>query len=274
MGKKKQAEEPVKIRIRLPLEADVASTLIKVIGRTYPRTMIGTPESNLWQDKEMVLLIDQRDRHKSAKSMKRYQEDRDYALANVGRLTELSPSNVAIAPEEALAEQWAVMAMEMFKAHPDATNYLEMTVFHKETRETFVFWCARSERQTPHALRQAAETRADAAETKVAELEVQLAEMQAKLDRAQGPGALDTSESVPDRVFNDDRGRRWEWCGGETGTWAWRITGYAEDQPPRQCCRSVFGGPHVPGCDFEPREDNPIDYGGPAVVLNKEDPSA
>lgn len=28
----------------------------------------------------------------------------------------------------------------------------------------------------------------------------------------------------PDRVFIDDRGHRWEWCGGEQGTWAWRMT--------------------------------------------------
>ena len=33
-------------------------------------------------------------------------------------------------------------------------------------------------------------------------------------------GAVNT----PDRTFVDDLGRQWEWCGGEAGTWAWRIT--------------------------------------------------
>ncbi|MCH9731655.1 MAG: hypothetical protein K0U84_18595 [Actinomycetia bacterium] len=34
----------------------------------------------------------------------------------------------------------------------------------------------------------------------------------------------DAGGNPPDRVFIDDRGHRWEWCGGEQGTWAWRMT--------------------------------------------------
>ena len=30
--------------------------------------------------------------------------------------------------------------------------------------------------------------------------------------------------SIPDRTHTDDQGRVWEWCGGEPGTWAWRVT--------------------------------------------------
>lgn len=29
---------------------------------------------------------------------------------------------------------------------------------------------------------------------------------------------------IPDRCHVDDQGRVWEWCGGQPGTWAWRIT--------------------------------------------------
>jgi hypothetical protein len=29
---------------------------------------------------------------------------------------------------------------------------------------------------------------------------------------------------IPDREFDDPWGQHWEWCGGVTGTWAWRIT--------------------------------------------------
>ena len=29
---------------------------------------------------------------------------------------------------------------------------------------------------------------------------------------------------IPDRTYVDDQGRTWEWCGGQPGTWAWRIT--------------------------------------------------
>ena len=29
---------------------------------------------------------------------------------------------------------------------------------------------------------------------------------------------------IPDRTHVDNQGRIWEWCGGQPGTWAWRIT--------------------------------------------------
>ena len=29
---------------------------------------------------------------------------------------------------------------------------------------------------------------------------------------------------IPDRTHTDDQGRTWEWCGGQPGTWAWRVT--------------------------------------------------
>ena len=29
---------------------------------------------------------------------------------------------------------------------------------------------------------------------------------------------------IPDRRHVDIAGNTWEWCGGVTGTWAWRIT--------------------------------------------------
>jgi hypothetical protein len=30
--------------------------------------------------------------------------------------------------------------------------------------------------------------------------------------------------AIPDREFDDPWGHHWEWCGGVTGTWAWRVT--------------------------------------------------
>jgi hypothetical protein len=35
---------------------------------------------------------------------------------------------------------------------------------------------------------------------------------------------------MPDRVFIDDLGRRWEWCGREEPeTWAWRVTAHPRE---------------------------------------------
>lgn len=35
---------------------------------------------------------------------------------------------------------------------------------------------------------------------------------------------------APARAFVDDLGRKWEWCGGEPGTWEWRVTSAAHAQ--------------------------------------------
>lgn len=32
------------------------------------------------------------------------------------------------------------------------------------------------------------------------------------------------------------------------------------------CCGTQITQPHVPGCIYEPRPDNPIDYAGPVIV--------
>lgn len=42
--------------------------------------------------------------------------------------------------------------------------------------------------------------------------------------------AVAASVAIPDRQFIDDMGRRWEWCGGTEGTWAWRVTAAPHDQ--------------------------------------------
>ena len=51
---------------------------------------------------------------------------------------------------------------------------------------------------------------------------------------------------IPNRSFIDDRNNRWEWCGGEPGTWAWRMTRLGPEP-----LHSMY--PRNPnGCDYEP----------------------
>lgn len=58
-------------------------------------------------------------------------------------------------------------------------------------------------------------------------------------------------KSSPARTFTDDQGRRWEWCGGQPGTWAWRVT----DRPRYHCtsCGNLtdpnLAGQNGDGCD-------------------------
>lgn len=177
MGKhKKRDKTPVELRIKLPLEMDVASTLLKVIGLTYPRTQIGRDDHKWDYERELVLLIDQRDRHKSPKAKRKYEKIRDYADGwSPGALTELGPDGVAASPHELLALSWVDMARKSFAMFPDAANYIENTVYDEETGQRYVFYVAKSKEQTPHELRQKAEAR-------VAELEAELAELKAKQD--------------------------------------------------------------------------------------------
>lgn len=44
------------------------------------------------------------------------------------------------------------------------------------------------------------------------------------------------------------------------------------DEFVRQCCSTPLTGPHSAGCWLEPREDNPIDYTGPAKLIKPNDP--
>ena len=47
---------------------------------------------------------------------------------------------------------------------------------------------------------------------------------------------------IPDRTHTDDQGRTWEWCGGETGTWAWRITANGPVEVEVRCavCQRIY----------------------------------
>src|SRR5580693_6883670 len=98
MKNSKQDDEPISIRIKLPLPTDVAGTLIKIIGLTYPRTQIADDKHVHAYERELVLQIDPRDRHKSAKAMEKYRKIRDNADGWVGWLTELGPNSVSISP--------------------------------------------------------------------------------------------------------------------------------------------------------------------------------
>jgi hypothetical protein len=78
---------------------------------------------------------------------------------------------------------------------------------------------------------------------------------------------------IPDRMFVDDLGRRWEWCGGESGTWAWRITdignrlAVAEIQQAIVTAMNAVGATLL-GSSFSPFESSPISDDEIADMLN------
>lgn len=177
MASKKHDDEPVEVRIDLPLPTDVVSTIVKMFGLTYPRTML-TDDGHTWgHERCLVLKIDPRDRHKNAKAMKKYREIRDNADGWIGWTTELGPNGVGIGPHEALTQSWVQMAKESFKIF-DAPNYLEQEAWDSEDNTHYVFYVAKAKDKTPHKLREEADKRAEKAEARVAELEAELARLE------------------------------------------------------------------------------------------------
>jgi hypothetical protein len=180
---KKYDDEPIAVRIDLPLPTDVVSTLIKIVGLTYPRTMI-SDDHHTWKDdhhtwkheRQLVLKLDPRDRHKNAKAMREYRKLRDNADGWVGWTTEVGPNGIGIGPHELLAKMWVEMARESLKKF-EAPNYIESKVYDPDDHTDYTFYVARSHEQTPHELRMEAEKRAEKAETRVAELEAELAQL-------------------------------------------------------------------------------------------------
>jgi hypothetical protein len=114
MTSKKHDDEPITVRIDLPLPTDVAGTIIKMFGLTYPHTMIADDEHTWRHERKLVLKIDPADRHNNAKAMKKYREIRDNADGWIGWTTELGPNGVGMAPHEMLAKSWVDLAKKGF----------------------------------------------------------------------------------------------------------------------------------------------------------------
>jgi len=176
MAKRKaDSDDPVQVRIQLPLPPDIAQTLIKIIGKTYPNTMIGSNDRDDLREKHfLTLLIDQQDRHKSAKARKKYLEIKEFADGWIGDLSELDPNGVSLSPHQTLIALWTRLARDSFNLFEDETNYLETRVYDKEVRREYIFTLSKGRNRTPHELRMAAESRADALENELAELKEQL----------------------------------------------------------------------------------------------------
>jgi hypothetical protein len=158
----------------LPLPLDVSSTLLKIIGLTYPGTLIADDGHDWKHERQLVLHIPHSERHRNAKGRKKYLAEKDERDAWVGSLTELGPNSVGVSPHESLVKMWVDLARETMAMFPDAENYLETTAFDKATNDRYVFYVARSEKQTPHALRLKAEERVAELERRVQELEDEL----------------------------------------------------------------------------------------------------
>lgn len=147
----------VELRIELPLPIDITGTLINIIGLTWPGAMIknGASGSGWRSDNRLVLEIPDEQRHKSPKKAEKYAKRKSQLDADTeATINKLGPNAVSMGLPEHLASIFLAMAKTWLEAYPDAKNYMETKIYDRETYKSWVFTVARSEKQTPHQLRQ------------------------------------------------------------------------------------------------------------------------
>lgn len=166
------------IRIELPLPMDVTATLLNVIGLTYPGAVIKAGSGQRHLDSRLVLSIPDKDRHRSAKKAEKYAQVKAHLEADAdATITELGPGGLSMGLPEYMSRLLVAMVRAQFDRFPDAPNYLESSVYDPQNHARYVVICARSDEQTPHALREKAETERDALAAEVGRLRDRLADV-------------------------------------------------------------------------------------------------
>ena len=150
---------------------DVIGSLIRAVGLLWPGAEMGPGRHEFGGVEGISIIIPAVDRAKpltkaAAKKIKQHRDDYTEDSGVIGydgkTITATSPDDY----RQRLAH-WAYM---MLTQSEGAINYVEQEVTAPDGRR-FVVTAAWSGRQTPHALREAAEKRAEVAEARVAELE-------------------------------------------------------------------------------------------------------
>lgn len=143
-------QKMTKIQIQLPLPMDVAGTLMRIIGTSYPAALM---EGN---SGTMTFLIPAkaRPRKVSAKASKP-----DHVEDTQANLLEIGPEGVSISTPEVLAAAALQIMKGSFEQYPDAKNYLEQRCYDRETNRGYVMTFQRVEGNTPHEMRQKAESK-------------------------------------------------------------------------------------------------------------------
>ncbi|KRE79970.1 hypothetical protein [Arthrobacter sp. Soil763] len=143
-------DQMTKIKIHLPLPMDVAGTLMRIIGASYPEALM---EGN---SGTMTFLIPEkaRPRKVSAKAAKP-----DEAMELQSDLLEIGPDGISISTPEHLAAACLQVIETSFQQFPDAKNYLEQRCYNRETREGYVMTFQRMKGKSPAELREAAESK-------------------------------------------------------------------------------------------------------------------
>lgn len=154
------------IAIKLPLPLSVSGTLMNLVGAAWPDAQIvDNQDGILTGGKHVVFRIPDA----PAKPV-----DADavaQAVVEPGEddldLLELGPNGVSMTRPKHLSAAMLQIMLNAFAEHIDAVNYLENKVHDPSEGKVYVMIFARSEGQTPHELRMAAEEKLETARADV-----------------------------------------------------------------------------------------------------------
>lgn len=136
--------DQTRIEVQLPLPADVAGTLMKLIGTAYPRARMEAAASR------MVFVIDGSQRPLPVDEFTPDTRDGDTVITNMGGSTFGFSS-------ESLAAAMLEVVEGALADTPEAINYIEQQLYSRTTGKRYVMTFQHADGKTPHELRLEAE---------------------------------------------------------------------------------------------------------------------
>lgn len=153
------ATESVVVEIKLPLPADVVTTITRLIASAYPQAQF-SQEQGFRENLKILLPSGARPRPTRRRV--------PAARASAATVTESGPRHFGIQGPQELTKELGELIHRSFVDHPDAKHYLELRIRHKDS--TYLVYLARGAAHTPQILHMAAERRAKHFEARLAEL--------------------------------------------------------------------------------------------------------
>lgn len=138
------SSNPTRVTVNLPLPADMAGTIMKLIGTAYPTARLETGFHT------MVFLIDQ-----DARPVEVAEFSPDHVEGDV-QITGLDKSTFSFSSESLAAAMLEVVEGTL-DGTPGAVNYIEQKLYSRATGKQYVMTFQREDGKTPHELRQTAD---------------------------------------------------------------------------------------------------------------------
>lgn len=144
-------ETVIDIKVATPLPSNVVMTLVALVDAAWPGSQLAVNEDR--STHQVIFRIDN--------AARRHVDDADAAALRVDpngiEVTSLGPDGVGVITPVEITASLLPAIQAAFEKFPDAENYLEMQIDDPSDGHRYILTFARSQGQTPHALRLRAE---------------------------------------------------------------------------------------------------------------------